>query len=80
MILKIKNNKRIRKIILFIIFILFLAYACDVRLKTVVYIVESKKVNQPIKIALLTDLHSDWYGKEQGTLMLLEIMSIGARI
>ena len=47
----------------------FLLIACDARLKTVFYVVETDKVNQPVRIALLTDLHSDKYGKNQSTLI-----------
>lgn len=43
--------------------------ACDPRLKTVFYVVETEKVNQPVRIALITDLHSDKYGKNQSTLI-----------
>ncbi|MBP3543840.1 MAG: metallophosphoesterase [Lachnospiraceae bacterium] len=46
-----------------------LALACDMRLKTVFYTVEAEKISQPVRIALLTDLHSDWYGKNQSTLI-----------
>ena len=43
--------------------------ACDMRLKTVVYTVESEKVGQQIRIALVTDLHSCKYGEDQKTLI-----------
>lgn len=39
------------------------------RLKTVVYTIESDKISQPVTIALITDLHSDKYGKDQKTLI-----------
>ncbi len=42
---------------------------CDMRLKTVIYTIESEKINNPVKIALITDLHSNWYGKNQRTLI-----------
>ncbi|MBE5947668.1 MAG: metallophosphoesterase [Lachnospiraceae bacterium] len=43
--------------------------ACDMRLKTVVYIIESDKVSNTVTFALITDLHSDKYGKGQKTLL-----------
>lgn len=46
----------------------FLLLAFDVRLKTVVYTWESKKIKEPFRIALITDLHSCYYGKGQKTL------------
>lgn len=42
---------------------------CDMRLKTVHYQVTTEKVNQTIRIALVTDLHSDFYGKNQKNLI-----------
>lgn len=53
--------------VLFWLIIIFLI--CDMRLKTVEYKINSEKVNEPVTIALITDLHSDWYGKEQKTLI-----------
>lgn len=46
-----------------------LLVACDVRLKTVCYKIETEKIQSPVRIALLTDLHSCRYGKEQATLL-----------
>ena len=48
----------------FIVIVLLLVI-CNPRLKTVRYTFESTKVDTPIKVALLTDLHGSWYGKEQ---------------
>ncbi len=62
-------RKKRRKKFIIVIILLFIIVACDARLKTVVYEVESEKINQPITLALITDLHSDWYGKEQKTLI-----------
>lgn len=42
---------------------------CDARLKTVFYTIETEKVSQPIRIALVTDLHSCKYGENQKTLI-----------
>lgn len=49
--------------------VMILAVACDMRLKTVTYKVETEKITTPIRIALITDLHSDWYGKNQRVLL-----------
>lgn len=48
---------------------MILIIACDMRLKTTTYKIETKKVETPIRIALITDLHSDWYGKNQHVLL-----------
>lgn len=63
-----KSKKKKKRVIIAIILILLLI-ACDMRLKTVVYTVESDKVSRTVTIALITDLHSDKYGKEQKTLL-----------
>ncbi len=62
-----KNNKRKWWHLLIVLAILLVI--CDPRLKTVRYTFESTKVDTPIKIALLTDLHGSWYGKEQWELI-----------
>ena len=62
------GKKRIRPIIFFII-IAFLFIAFDVRLKIVEYTITSDKITNPIRIALVTDLHSCKYGKNQKTLI-----------
>lgn len=43
--------------------------AFDVRLKTVFYTIESKEITNPIRIALVSDLHSCKYGDGQKTLI-----------
>lgn len=60
---------RKKKLIIFVLILIFILIACDMRLKTVVYTIESDKVSQQITIALITDLHSDKYGKDQKTLL-----------
>lgn len=52
-----------------LIIIAILLVICDPRLKTVRYTFESTKVDTPIKVALLTDLHGSWYGRDQRELM-----------
>lgn len=49
--------------------IVLIFIVCDARLKTVFYTVESDKIEHPVRIALITDLHSDKYGKNQSTLI-----------
>lgn len=57
------------KIIYIIIFFIITILAFDIRLKTVFYDLESTKINNNIKMALITDLHSCKYGKNQKTLI-----------
>ena len=49
--------------------IVFIIFACDMRLKTVHYEVESKKLKKPVRFALMTDLHSCRYGKDEKRLI-----------
>lgn len=49
--------------------IVFLIFACDMRLKTVHYEVESEKIEKPVRFALITDLHSCRYGKDEKRLI-----------
>ena len=62
------QKKQIRYII-FIIIIAFVLLTFDVRLKTVYYTITSDKINTPMRIALITDLHSCKYGTGQKTLI-----------
>lgn len=50
-------------------FSIVLLLAFDVRLKVVTYRIDSEKVENPIRICLLTDLHGCYYGKNQKTLV-----------
>ena len=45
------------------------AAALDVRLRTVTYMVTSSKVTAPVRLAVLSDLHSCVYGQGQRTLL-----------
>lgn len=63
-----KKQKIVREIVVCVI-ALFLLFACDLRMKTVVYKVESEKINEEVTIALVTDLHACRYGKNQHTLL-----------
>ena len=49
--------------------ILLLLICCDMRLKVVTYHVQSEKLEKKIRIALVTDLHGCWYGKNQDNLI-----------
>ena len=51
------------------VLLVLIIFACDVRLKTVFYTIESEKIKQPVRLALITDLHSCYYGKNQSTLV-----------
>ncbi len=62
-------KKRKKRIIAIILVVVFLIIACDLRLKTVRYTIDSPKVENTFKIALITDLHGNYYGKEQKTLI-----------
>lgn len=61
------NKKRIRCVLGMLLILVLIT--CDSRLKTVYYKVESDKINAPVRIALLTDLHSCRYGKNQKNLI-----------
>ena len=52
-----------------LILVLLLLVICDSRLKTVYYTVTSDKITVPVRIVLLTDLHSCRYGKNQENLV-----------
>lgn len=64
-----KKSSMKKRIIIISGIVMILAVACDMRLKTVIYKVETEKITTPIRIALITDLHSDWYGKNQHVLL-----------
>ena len=46
-----------------------LRFVCSNRLKTVFYQLPSPKIQQPVRLALLTDLHSCLYGSKQQKLL-----------
>ena len=50
-------------------FVFLILFACDIRLRTVYYAVDSDKITSPVRIALLTDLHSCRYGENQKNLV-----------
>lgn len=63
------KKRKIVKIIILTGLLADLLIACDMRLKTVVYSMNTEKVSRSVRLALITDLHSCWYGKEQKTLI-----------
>lgn len=58
-----------KKICIIAVIILLLIFACDMRLKTVVYTMETDELDTPVRLVLITDLHSCYYGKEQNVLI-----------
>ena len=64
----IDKKKKTRKIALIILLVIMIV-ACDMRLKSVVYIFDSPKIENPVKIAFISDLHGNWYGENQKTLI-----------
>lgn len=62
------SKKTFTAVIVFLIIVLLLCMF-DVRLKTVHYKVFTKKISSPVKIALITDLHSCKYGNNQKQLV-----------
>lgn len=64
-----KIQKKHIKYIILVLLIVFALLAFDVRLKTVHYTITSDKINKPMRIALITDLHSCRYGAGQRTLI-----------
>lgn len=64
---KLSKKRKIFAIVVVIFVLLILAF--DVRLKTVNYILKTSKVDENIRLAVITDLHSCYYGKGQRTLI-----------
>lgn len=64
-----KKKKVIKKATLFILVILFLVTAFNVSLKITRYDITTPKLNIPIRLALITDLHSCDYGQGQQDLI-----------
>ncbi len=50
-------------------FLILAVFALDARLKTVEYEIQSEKIENRVRIALVTDLHSCKYGKDQKKLI-----------
>ena len=52
-----------------LVLLLLLLCAADTRLQTVIYVIPSEDVDKPVRLAILTDLHSCVYGEEQRELL-----------
>lgn len=63
--MKIKFKVLIPIIVIFCLLLI----AFDCRLKTVEYTIDSSKIDNEVKIALIADLHSCYYGKEQKSII-----------
>lgn len=64
-----KIKKKYKLIAALLILLVLVLSAFDVRLKIVRYKIESDKIDSPVRIALVTDLHSCKYGENQKTLI-----------
>lgn len=64
-----KIKKTYKLIAALLILLVLVLSAFDVRLKIVRYKIESDKIDSPVRIALVTDLHSCKYGENQKTLI-----------
>ncbi len=64
-----KLSKRNLIILLSLALLIFLIIACDFRLIIRHYEIEAEDISSPIRIALVTDLHSCYYGKDQKNLV-----------
>ncbi|HEM5174159.1 TPA: metallophosphoesterase [Streptococcus suis] len=67
---KLKNIKP--RWFILICILIFLALGFDSRLQVTHYRLASHKISQPIRLALITDLHSSNYGKNQ--IQILEVL------
>ncbi|MDR0944465.1 MAG: metallophosphoesterase [Ruminococcus sp.] len=64
----IKNHK-ILSIIIITLILIVLITAFDMRLKVSHFSIESDKIDSPVRFAVITDLHSCYYGENQKTLI-----------
>ena len=62
-------KKKKKVFILLAIFITIFVFAFDVRLQITSYTIKSSEIKNEVKLALLTDLHSCYYGKSQKNLL-----------
>ena len=54
-------------LILFLYFLI--GYITSFRIQPVIYSLSSDKISEPVRIAVVSDLHSTWYGRNQSTLI-----------
>lgn len=62
-------KKKILVLFIILIIALILAFAFNTKLKTVTYSIKSSKINSGVKLALVSDLHSCYYGENQNKLL-----------
>ncbi|MDR0943751.1 MAG: metallophosphoesterase [Ruminococcus sp.] len=65
---QIKKHK-IRSIIILSLVLVLMITAFDMRLKTSYITIENDKITSPVRFAVITDLHSCYYGENQKTLI-----------
>ena len=63
------RRRRYMPLLVFVCLLLLILYAFSESLRTVRYTIETDKVTAPLRLVLLTDLHSCYYGKEQEQLI-----------
>ena len=63
------RKKRMLLLAAAVLLLVLLLFAGDARLLTVTYTVQSDKVESPVRLAVLTDLHSCVYGEDQQELL-----------
>ena len=68
-ILKLTRKQIIRRIIIISILLILILPGLNNKLKTVNYSIESDKIDSPVRIALITDLHSCRYGDNESELI-----------
>ena len=68
-ILKLTRKQIIRRIIVISVLLILILPGLNNKLKTVNYSIESDKIDSPVRIALITDLHSCRYGDNESELI-----------
>lgn len=68
-ILKLTRKQIIRRIIIISVLLILILPGLNNKLKTVNYSIESDKIDSPVRIALITDLHSCRYGDNESELI-----------
>lgn len=63
------KHKKMWWIVGFVCLLIVCLLACDTRMKVVHYEAETEKIQNPVRIALITDFHSCDYGENQNVLM-----------
>lgn len=63
------SSKRRRLIVILLLVLWFYFIACSMRLQVTVYKIKSDKVENPVRIVLVTDTHSSYYKEGQHELL-----------